>query len=74
MTNIQADWQEFIDADPAKVGDILAIVLSFGGTEGPVIELAVSLDDARDIVAKTIACLAAFGDPLAKEIGEEYFQ
>ena len=74
MTSINAEWQEFIDADPAKVKGELTVVLSFGSMDGPVRDLVVSLDDARDLVAKTLWCLAAMGDPLAKEISEEYFK
>ena len=42
-----------------------AIVLSFGDEESLIIDRAISLQDARDIVSDLLSCLSDYGDLIA---------
>lgn len=50
-----------------------SVILSFGGEEGAIEDLAISVIDARQLALDTIASLANLGDPLAQAIGQQFF-
>lgn len=73
---INAQWQRFISAEAAELmpEETPAVVLSFGDEESRVLELALSLDDVRDLVVQALGSLAYHGDMLAEAILEEHFR
>jgi hypothetical protein len=76
---VTATWERFIDADAAELLDDdddatrRCVVLSFGDESGPIRQVALSLPDARDLVAAAVAALARHGDATAEAIGEAFF-
>lgn len=68
---------QFINAEPGVIPmagrPIPAVVLSFGGEEGPIEDRAVGIIDARQMVMDIIESLANMGDPLAQAIGQQFF-
>jgi hypothetical protein len=69
-----AEWKRVIGIDAAVLDDGRpCAVISFGEEEGPVEQIAINLEDVRQLVVTALAALADHGDDLAREIGESYF-
>lgn len=65
---VTAIWQRFIGADAAMIKELPAVVVSFGAEEGQVLQLALGLDDARDMICDLLTSLAEHGDEIAAEM------
>ena len=67
--------ENFINAEPitmeTNAGETPAIVLSFGDAESAIIDRAISLQDARDIVTDLLDVLSFLGDPTARRLGKD---
>jgi hypothetical protein len=67
---IKMKSERFINAENAVIvtenGEKLpAIIMSYGDEESEVIDRAICLNDARDIVCEILNCLAIENDPIA---------
>jgi len=87
MSHVKVQQTRFIDAEPGVIlfpqpadehGVIVSIpspvvILSFGGEDGPIQDVAVSIVESRQMVIDILGSLAQMGDSLAQAITNQYF-